>query len=132
MAPSDEWCVCAAWRRETRTAFTRQVTRLSAATRAIKKPRPDTCVWTGLLEKTWRYLLSHFWYYHRPEKLNYCVRDGYRCFLFGMFARRKARGGEARTHLVDIVITRRARRRHVTLTIWSGKSDKLVCCFVLH
>ena len=32
-----------------------------------------------------RYLLSHFWYYHRLWKLNYRVRDGNGCDLPDMF-----------------------------------------------
>ena len=33
------------------------------------------------LYETRRYLLSHFWHYHRLGKLNYRVRDGNGCDL---------------------------------------------------
>ncbi len=40
-------------------------------------------------------------HYHRPGKLNGCVRDGNRCFLSGMVARRSSQRGKAlRTRLV--------------------------------
>jgi hypothetical protein len=39
-------------------------------------------------------------HYHRPGELNGCVRDGNRCFLSGMVARRNAGRGQADRHLV--------------------------------
>ena len=37
-----------------------------------------------------RYLLSHFWHYHRLRKLNYRVRDGNGCDLSDLVAGRSA------------------------------------------
>ena len=34
------------------------------------------------LDEIRQHLLSHFWYYHRLEELNYRVRDGNGCGLF--------------------------------------------------
>ena len=39
-------------------------------------------------------------HYHRPGKLNGCVRDGNRCFLSGMVARRGAARGKAERSLI--------------------------------
>ena len=39
-------------------------------------------------------------HYHRPEKLNDCVRNGNRCFLFSMFTRRRSPDGKARPTLI--------------------------------
>ena len=33
-------------------------------------------------------------HYHRPEVLNYCVRNGNRCFHYGMVARKDRRSGK--------------------------------------
>ena len=47
-----------------------------------------------------RYLLSHFWHYHRLGKLNYCVRDGNRCDLSDMVAGKKRAGRSGPAALV--------------------------------
>jgi hypothetical protein len=43
-------------------------------------------------------------HYHRPGKLNGCVRNGNRCFLSGMVARRGSQRGEALRAWVDLVV----------------------------
>jgi hypothetical protein len=48
------------------------------------KPKPGR-----VFEKIRRYLLSHFWHYHRLAVLNYCVRDGNRCDHCDMFTGRR-------------------------------------------
>ena len=56
--------------------------------KVIKSSDPVAVCWThhgvGFV-KFRRYLLSHFWYYHRLWKLNYRVRDGNGCDLSDMF-----------------------------------------------
>src|SRR5437868_11645610 len=42
-------------------------------------------------------------HYHRPGELNGCVRDGNRCFLYGMVARRDPQRGWALRTWVDLV-----------------------------
>ena len=42
-------------------------------------------------------------HYHRPGKLNGCVRDGNRCFLSGMVARKGSPHGQARRTWIFLV-----------------------------
>jgi hypothetical protein len=49
-------------------------------------------------------------HYHRPGKLNGCVRDGNRCFLSGMVARKGPQRGKALRTWIDLVLVARAAR----------------------
>jgi hypothetical protein len=60
--------------------------------RAQKNPSPNG---EGFL-KNRRYLLSHFWYYHRLEKLNGRVRYGNACGLSDMVTGSDVAGDETR------------------------------------
>src|SRR5262245_50047704 len=62
-----------------------------------KTPRGDP---RGVFEKSGDTYFRAGGHYHRPEKLNDCVRNGDRCDLFSMFTRRRAWSGKARTHLI--------------------------------
>jgi hypothetical protein len=53
----------------------------------------------GVFEKPGDTYFRECSHYHRPGVLNYCVRNGNRCFHHGMVARKSAGGGKTRPHL---------------------------------
>jgi hypothetical protein len=53
----------------------------------------------GVFEKPGDTYFRECSHYHRPGVLNYCVRNGNRCFHYGMVARKSAGGGKTRPHL---------------------------------
>ena len=71
-----------------------RVSRLRIAlTRKTKTPWGDP---HGVFEKSGGTYFRACGHYHRPEKLNDCVRNGDRCDLFSMFTRRRTPHGQAR------------------------------------
>ena len=72
--------------RRERPAMGRWQPRACATPGARKANCPhDLAAVRAVLERFRRYLLSHFWHYHRLWKLNYRVRDGNGCDLPDMF-----------------------------------------------
>jgi hypothetical protein len=50
----------------------------------------------GVFEKPGDTYFRECSHYHRPKVLNYCVRNGNRCFHHGMVARKNTTGGKTR------------------------------------
>ena len=71
---------------------------LGASSSSAQTKTPRGCP-HGVFEKPGDTYFRECSHYHRPKVLNYCVRNGNRCFHHGMVARKSAGGGKTRPHL---------------------------------
>src|SRR5262245_59156518 len=67
-----------------------------------KTPRSSGWSCEGPLKNPRRYLLSRLLHYHRLGKLNYCVRDGNRCFLSDMVTGKAPRRSRLETAAANL------------------------------
>lgn len=123
----------------------RVVGEASVSTGCAHKKKKGGLQATRPSERSRRYLLSRFWHYHWPCKLNVRVRNGYACFLAGGIpgmsvgpcgVRRNIMKSKWLWHLIKVarhfsISTGQLRRSHalhsqpINLVVFQGSSDRV-------